>query len=162
MPIIHHDIFTILKLLFISGFLCLVSGIVAVSVEWKNLGALLLLAAIFIFLRFYLINEKYKEYKSIYLEYVSHEKAKEMLNHGSFEFTNEYLIYRANCICQKISWTELLSYKLINSKHLVLFRKTKTQDNLIISETEMDTSDFNKAVEFISKRVKESNFQHFV
>jgi hypothetical protein len=135
---------------------------VAVSVEWRNLGALLLLASVFIFLGLYFLNEKYKEYKSIYQEYLSNDKVAEMLNHGSYEFTNEHLIYRSKKICQKINWSELLSYNLINSKHIVLLRRNKTEQNLIISETEMDKSDFKKVIDFMNEHVKKNYLQHRV
>ena len=162
MPIIHHDLFTILKFLLISGLVCLVTGIVAVSIDWKNLGALLLLTSVLIFLGLYFLNEKYKKYKIIYQENLSNDRVAEILNHGSYEFTNEHLIYRSKKICQKINWSEFISYKLINSKHIVLLRRSKTEQNLIISETEMDKSDFKKVIEFINENVKKNYLQHRV
>ena len=152
MPIIDHDLFTCRKLLFISGIICLTSAIVLLSLQWGSLGSLLLLASIFLFFRAYFMNEKYKAYKKVYIEYLPDDKAKDILNHGSFEFTFEYLNYRNKKDSQKISWNEFLNYKLINTKHIVLFNK-EVGKNLIISETEMDKSDFIKVVQFIKEQI---------
>ena len=159
-PIIENDLFTIRKLLLIFGIVCFVLGIVTVSIEWRNLGSLLLLASVFLFFGLYFLNGKYKEYEKTYFEYLPKEKVSEMLKHGSFEFTNEKLIYRSKNFCEKINWTELLSYSLVGSKHIVLFRKNKTGNNLIISETEMDKSDFKKVVEFIKERVEKTTYNN--
>ena len=88
------------------------------------------------------------------MKYIPEDKGLEMLNYGSYKFTNEHLIYNNKNINQEIRWAEILSYKLVDSKHIVLFRKNKIEDTLIISETEMDKSDFIKVLNFIKERVK--------
>ena len=159
MPIIDNDIFTFRWLLLISGLLCFVLGVVLVSIEWRNLGSLILLATIFIFLGLYAINGKYKEYKKIYFQYLPNDKANDILNHASFEFTHDYLNFRIRKVSQKINWTDILNYKLINTKHIVLFNK-ESEKNLIISETEMDKSDFKKVVEFIKEKVEKTTYNN--
>lgn len=152
MPIIDNDLFTFRKLLMIFGLVCFVLGIIMVSAEWKNLGGLILLATIFIFLGLYILNGKYKGYKKLYLRFLSKDKVNDILNHGSFEFTHDHLIFKIKKVSNKINWTDILKYKLINSKHVVLFNK-ESEKNLIISDTEMDRSDFKKVVEFIKVKV---------
>lgn len=151
--IIENDLFTIRKLLFTAGIVCLVFGVVAVSIEWRNLGSLILLTAILIFFNLYWRNEKYKDYKKLYLEYLSSEKVSEMLNHGTFEFTDKFLIYKSKKNFEKINWNDLSCFKLIDSKHIVINRKEKSESNLIISETEMDKSDFGKITELIKNYI---------
>ena len=157
MPIIDNDLFTFRKLLMIFGLFFFVLGIVMVSAEWRNTGSLILLATIFIFLGLYTLNGKYKEYKKIYLEYLPNDKVNDILNHGSFEFTHDHLNFKIKKVINKINWTDILNYKLINSKHVVLFNK-ESEKNLIISETEMDKSDFKKVVEFIEERVEKTTY----
>jgi hypothetical protein len=158
MPIIDNDIFTIRKLLFIIGLICFITGIISVSLDWRHFGSLLILGAILAFGMLYWINDKYREYKKIYFKYLPKEKALKMLHYGSFQFTDDCLIYRNKNIIQKINWTELLSYNLIDSVHIVLLRRNENEHNLIISETEMDKSDFQKVIGFIKERVKKTTY----
>lgn len=151
-PTIDHDLFTIRKLLLISGFICLTAAIIIISLQGNGFGSLLLLATIFSFFGAYFMNEKYKEYKKVYIEYLPEGKAIDILNHGSFEFNFEYLICSIKQDSYKINWTEFVNYKLINKKHIVLFNKV-SEKNLVISETEMDKSDFIEVVEFIKERI---------
>ena len=154
-PVIENDLFTIRKLLLINGIISFVLGVIAVSLDWKNAGSLILLVAVLIFYNLYWRNEKYKEYKKLYFEYLPSEKATEMLNYGSFEITDQHLIYKSKTTSENINWTDLLSYKLIDSKHILIKREIGT--NLIISETEMDKSDFKIITELIKERVKKSS-----
>ena len=96
-------------------------------------------------------NQHYE--KKVYIEFLPSNKATDVLNHGSFEFTYEYLNYKNKKESHKINWAEFLNYKLINEKHIVLLNKV-SEKNLIISETEMDKSGFIKVVEFIKERIK--------
>lgn len=155
LPIIEHDLFIIRKLLIIIGIIAFILGVISVSYKWMNLGSLLLLASTLLFFRFYLINEKYKQYKKIYSEYLPENKIADVLNHGSFEFTNEFLNYNIKKDIQKINWTDFLNYQLVNSKHIVLFNKD-SEKNLIISETQIDKSDFLKIVRFIKEKVEKA------
>ena len=148
-PIIENDLFTIRKFLLISGIVCFILGILTVSIEWRNIGSLILLVAILIFFNLYWRNEKYKEYKKLYLEHLPNEKVLEMLNYGTFEFTEKHLIYKSKNSTEKISWNDLSSFKLIDSRHIIIKRKEQPESNLIISETEMDKSDFEKVIELI-------------
>jgi hypothetical protein len=160
LPIIDHDIFIIRKLLLIIGIISFVLGVISVSYQWMNLGSLLLLASTLFLFKVYLINEKYKQYKKIYSEYLPENKVADLLNHGSFEFTNEFLNYNTKKDIQKINWSDFFNYQLVNSKHIVLFNKD-SKKNLIISETEMDKFDFLKIVGFIKEKV-EKNTQSIV
>lgn len=147
--IIENDLFTIRKLLLLSGIVCFVLGVVAVSIEWRNLGSLILLAAILIFFNLYWRNEKYKDYRKLYQEHLPKEKVLEMLNYGAFEFTEKHLIYKSKNKSERINWTDFSSFELIDLKHIIIKRKEKSESNLIISETEMDKSDFEKVIELI-------------
>ena len=158
--VIDNDIFIIRKLLFISGFIFLITGIAIFSLDWRNFGSLVILASIIAFGIFYWINEKYKEYKAIYIHYLPEEDALEMLHYGSFKFTNDCLVYCSRNINREIKWTELLGYKLISSTHIALFRRNIKEHNLIISKTEMDSADFQKAFEFIKQKVRKYPFYH--
>ncbi|EWH10944.1 hypothetical protein KLA_16085 [Cellulophaga geojensis KL-A] len=157
-PIIDNDIFSIRKLLFIIGSICFIAGVVSVSLDWRNFGSLLILGAILAFGMLYWINDKYKEYKKVYFKYLPKEKALEMLHYGSFKFTNDCLIYSNKNILQEINWTEILSYNLIDSVHIILLGRNDKEHNFIISETEMDKSDFQKVLEFIKERVKKTTY----
>lgn len=148
-PIIENDLFIIRKLLLIAGIICFVLGVLAVTFEWRNLGSLLLLVAIFILFNLYWKNEKYKDYRKLYAEHLPNEKVSEMLNYGTFKFTEKQLIFKTKTKTQKINWTDLSSFKLIDSKHIVIKRKEKSESNLIISETEMDKSNFGKVIKLI-------------
>lgn len=150
---IEHDLFTIRKLLMIIGMLCLIFGIISVSYDFRDLGSMILLASILLFFGAYLMNEKYKQYKKVYLGYLPENKVFDILNHGSFELTDEFLIYRNKSNIHKINWTDILNFQLVNSKHIVLFSKD-SEKNLIISETEMDKLDFKKTIEFVKQKVR--------
>jgi len=154
-PIIENDLFMIRKLLLIIGIVCFVLGIIAISIDWRNFGSLILLAAILIFFNLYWKNEKYKDYKKIYLEHLPSKKVLEMLHYGSFEFTDKHLIYKSKNKSERINWTDLSSFKLIDSKHILIKRKEKSESNLIISETEMDKSDFKKVIELIKNYLQQ-------
>jgi len=156
-PIIEHDVFTIRKLLLIIGVITFVLGSLAVALKWRSAGSLLLLTSTFVIFGYYILNKRYKAYREIYLEYIPDHNVNDMLHHGSFEFTHEYLNYKIKKKSQKIHWTEISSYKLVNSQHMVLFHKD-AKKNIIISETEMDSSDFKIAIEFIKKRVEKITF----
>lgn len=72
-----------------------------------------------------------------------------MLNYGAFEFTEKHLIYKSKNKSERINWTDFSSFELIDLKHIIIKRKEKSESNLIISETEMDKSDFEKVIELI-------------
>lgn len=133
----------------VIGIVCFALGIVAVTFKWKNIGSLILLASVLTFAYLYWLNEKYKEYRKVYFEHLPSEKVSEMLNYGTFEFTEKQLIYKSKNFTERINWTDLSCFKLIDSKHIVIKRKEKSKSNLIISETEMDKSDFGKVTELI-------------
>ena len=154
-PIIENDLFTIRKLLLIVGIICFALGFLAVTFEWRNLGSLLLLIAILILFNLYWRNEKYKDYRKLYSEHLPSQKVSEMLNYGTFEFTEKQLIYKSKNKTEKINWTDLSSFKLIDSKHIVIKRKEKSESNLIISETEMDKSDFGKVIKLIKNYLQQ-------
>ena len=154
-PIIKNDLFTIRKLLLIVSIICFALGIVAVTFQWKNIGSLILLASVLTFAYLYWLNEKYKGYRKLYSEHLHNEKVSEMLNYGAFEFTDKQLIYKCKNKTEKINWTDLSSFKLIDSKHIVINRKEKSESNLIISETEMGKSDFRKVIELIKNYLQQ-------
>ncbi len=157
MPIIDHDVFTIRKLLLIIGVIAFVLGSLAIAMKWRSAGSLLLLTSTFVFFGYYLLNKRYKAYREIYLEYIPDHNVNDMLHHGSFECTNAYLNYKNKKVNQKIHWTEISSYKLIKSQHIVLFHKD-AKKNSIISETEMDALDFKVVIDFIKQRVKKTTY----
>ncbi|WP_298903440.1 hypothetical protein [uncultured Psychroserpens sp.] len=154
MPNIDNDIYIFRTLSVVIGVICLIAGIVSIALDYRNFGSLLLLGAVLSFFWFYMLNGTYKTYKKVYLEYLPANKVSEMLHFGSFKFTDESLIYESKRNHQDINWTDILNYKVVNSIHIVMFRKNKDEHNLIISETQMDASDFQKVLGFLKEKVK--------
>jgi len=106
---------------------------------------------------FYFLNETYKEYKAVYTKYLPAKAIPELLNKGNFIFKYDCLVYCIKTDCKEINWVDFSGYELVGLKHIVLHRKNLKAHNLIISQTEMDKSDFLKAVEHIKKRLKKIN-----
>jgi len=150
--IIENHLFPIRKLLLLSGIVCFILGVLTVSIEWRNTGSLIVITAFLIFFNLYWSNEKYKEYNKLYQEYRPNESVFKMLNYGTFGFTEKYLIYKSKNSTTRISWNDFSSFKIIESKHIVIKGK-EPESNLIISE--IDKSDFEEVIELIKNYLEQ-------
>ncbi|MBR9847733.1 MAG: hypothetical protein GYB35_17310 [Algicola sp.] len=152
-PNIDHDLYILKKVSLVVGILSFIIGAILVHFDYLNQASILFLITIFFFSWNYILRNKYKNYKKIYTKYLSEYNAMDILNYGSFEFTLENLIYKSKRNKEIIDWNEFSKFEIIDSQHVLLLNKNSDW-NLIISQTEMDKSDFIKILQFIKNRLK--------